>query len=93
MGKVDTSQGGHGLYTLVSKVPALKETMPALYATTKDALVSYATLITTYMASFTLAQLVLKASDLGLEKADGLLKLANCENCAPVAEGLKANLI
>ncbi len=60
-----------GLDSLVTKIPALKETTPALYATTKEAAVSYATLITTYMATFTLLQLLLEASDLGLEKADG----------------------
>ena len=70
-------------------MPALKETTPALYSATKEAAVYYATLVTTYMASFTLAQLVLKANDLGLETADGLLKLANCESCAPVVEGLQ----
>jgi hypothetical protein len=77
-----------GLDTLVAKVPALKETTPALYSTTKEAAISYATLITTYMATFTLVQLVLKASDLGLETADSLLKLLNCENCALVVEAL-----
>ena len=27
--------------------------------------------------------------DLGLETGDFMLKLANCENCAPVVEGMK----
>ena len=53
MGQMDTRLCA-GLETLVAKVPALKETTPALYATTEEAAVSYATLITTYMATFTL---------------------------------------
>ncbi len=40
------------------------------------AAVSYATLVTTYMANFTLVQLVLKANDLGLE-TDDLKYVAN----------------
>ena len=44
--------------------------MPALCASTKEAAVTYATQITTYLASFTLAQVVLKASDLGHVKDD-----------------------
>ena len=55
--------------------------------------VTYASQITTYLASFTPAQVVLKASDLGLETADSMLKLANFENCAPVVEGMKAEEI
>ena len=35
---------------------------------------SYATFAATYLASFTLAHVFLKATDLGLETTDGLLK-------------------
>jgi hypothetical protein len=38
-------------------------------------------------------QVVLKASDLGLETVDSMFKLANFENCAPVVEGMKAEEI
>ena len=92
MGHVDTTFCA-GLDTLVTVVLALKDTTPALCASTKEAAVTYASQITTYLASFTLAQVVLKASDLGLETADSMLKLANFENCAPVVEGMKAEEI
>ena len=40
---------------------------------------SYATLAATYAASYTLAHVFLKASDLGLETADSLLKWTSSE--------------
>ena len=74
------------------QVPALTSPTPALYSSTREAAVSQLTLATTYMASFTLAQLALKvtlssleatrltivfkASDSGLEITESLLKLA-----------------
>merc|ERR1711910_91096 len=63
-----------GVDTLVEKVPALKQATPALYNTTKEGVSNYAYLGATYMASFTLANVLLKASDLGLETADRVLK-------------------
>jgi len=57
VGQVDTSLCA-GLDTLVTKLPALKDTTPALYATTKEAAVTYATQFSAYVASFTLAQVV-----------------------------------
>jgi hypothetical protein len=92
VGHVDTTLCA-GLDTLVTVVLALKDTTPALCASTKEAAVTYASQITTYLASFTLAQVVLKASDLGLETVDSMFKLANFENCAPVVEGMKAEEI
>ena len=92
VGQVDTSLCA-GLDTLVTKLPALKDTTPALYATTKEAVVTYATQFSTYVASFTLAQVALKASDLGLETADSMLKLANCENCVPVVEACRRSAV
>merc|ERR1711970_1615845 len=63
-----------GVDSLVDKVPVLKQATPALYKSTKEGVTSYATLAATYIASFTLAQLLLKASDVGLETADSFLK-------------------
>ena len=41
----------------------------------RESVGSYATLVATYVASFTIVQFFLKAADLGLETTDGLLKL------------------
>ena len=38
----------------------MKSSTPALYSSTREATVSYLTLATTYLASFTLAQIILK---------------------------------
>merc|ERR1712071_527523 len=43
----------------------------------------------TFVASFPLAQLVIKASVLGLETTDSLLKLVDREEIKPVQEGLR----
>ena len=40
----------------------------------RDSVKSYATFAATYLASFTLAHVFLKATDLSLETTDGLLK-------------------
>ena len=40
----------------------------------RESISSYATLVATYVASFTIAQVALKAADIGLETSDGLLK-------------------
>ena len=45
----------------------------------REGVTSYATLAATYIASFTLAQLLLKASDVGLETADSFLKWTSNE--------------
>merc|ERR1711872_196607 len=63
-----------GLDNLVEKMPALKEATPVFYDSTRDSVKSYATFAATYLASFTLAHVFLKATDLGLETTDGLLK-------------------
>ena len=68
---------------------------PKIVSNTKlmEAAVTYATQFSTYVASFTLAQVALKASDLGLETADSMLKLANCENCVPVVEACRRSAV
>jgi len=78
-----------GLDQLVAKVPALKEATPALYTSTLAATTATATSVATYIASFTLAQVVLKASDTGLELSDSLLKLVPGDKAVPIVEGLK----
>merc|ERR1712212_428998 len=78
-----------GVDSLVDKVPALKQATPALYNSTKEGVSSYATLAATYVASFTLAQLLLKASDVGLETADSFLKWTSNEKVEPIMMGLR----
>ena len=45
----------------------------------REGVSSYATLAATYVASFTLAHVFLKASDAGLETADSVLKWTSNE--------------
>jgi len=78
-----------GVDSLVDKVPALKQATPALYNSTKETASSYATLAATYVASFTLAQFFLKASDVGLETADSVLKWTSNEKVEPIMMGLR----
>merc|ERR1711934_948162 len=73
-----------GFDSLVDKVPALKETTPALINSTKEGVSTYAT----YVASFNLAHVILKASDLCFETADGILKWTSSEKVEPVMMGL-----
>ena len=49
------------------------------YLITRESISSYATLVATYVASFTIAQVALKAADIGLETSDGLLKWTSNE--------------
>jgi len=78
-----------GVDNLVEKVPALKQTTPALYNSTRESISSYATLVATYVASFTIAQVALKAADIGLETSDGLLKWTGNEKVDPILMGLR----
>merc|ERR1719357_2446366 len=78
-----------GVDTLVEKVPALKQATPMLFNSTRESVSNYATLVATYMASFTIAQVFLKAADLGLETTDGLLKLTANEKVDPILRGLR----
>merc|ERR1719357_1827157 len=50
-----------GIDNLVEKMPALKEATPALYESTRQSVRNYATFAATYLASFTLAHVFLKA--------------------------------
>jgi len=78
-----------GVDTLVEKVPALKQSTPVFYKSTRESVGSYATLVAAYVASFTIAQVFLKAADLGLETTDGLLKLTANEKVDPILMGLR----
>jgi len=78
-----------GVDNLVEKMPALKEATPALYDSTRESVKSYATFAATYLASFTLAHVFLKATDLSLETTDGLLKWSAYEKVDPVIVGLR----
>jgi len=78
-----------GIDNLVEKMPALKEATPALYDSTRESVKSYATFAATYLASFTLAHVILKATDLSLETTGGLLKWSANEKVDPVIVGLR----
>jgi len=78
-----------GIDNLVEKMPALKQATPALYDATRESVKSYATFAATYLASFTLAHVFLKATDLSLETTDGLLKWSANEKVDPVLVGLR----
>jgi len=78
-----------GIDNLVEKMPALKQATPALYDSTRESVKSYATFAATYLASFTLAHVFLKATDLSLETTDGLLKWSANEKVDPVIVGLR----
>merc|ERR1712071_484061 len=65
--------------------PVLKESTPALITSATE----QASTLAAYLASFSLAQLLLKASDFGLETADSLLKLVEREEVKLVQEGLR----
>merc|ERR1711962_1163425 len=78
-----------GVDNLVEKVPALKQATPTLYNSTRESVGSYVRLFATYMASFTIAQVFLKAADLGLETTDGLLKLTANQKVDPILAGLR----
>merc|ERR1711928_234555 len=62
---------------------------PALYNSARESVGSYVSLVATYMASFIIAQVFLKATDLGLETTDGLLKLTANEKVDPILMGLR----
>merc|ERR1711970_568808 len=78
-----------GVDGLVDKVPALKQATPALYTSIKEGVSSYASLAATYLASFTLAHVFLKASDAGLETADSVQKWTSNEKVEPIMMGLR----
>merc|ERR1719494_127867 len=78
-----------GVDNLVEKVPALKQATPALYNSTRESVGSYVNLVATCMASFTIAQVFLKAADLGLAATDGLLKLTANQKVDPILTGLR----
>merc|ERR1719494_1028735 len=78
-----------GVDTLVERVPTLKQSTPVLYKSTRESVGSYASLVATYVASFTIAQVFLWAADLALETTDGLLKLTANEKVDSILVGLR----
>merc|ERR1719474_1889422 len=78
-----------GVDTLVEMVPALKQSTSVLYNSTRENVGSYATRVATYVASFTITQIFLKAADLGLETTNGLLKMTANEKVDPILMGLR----
>jgi len=78
-----------GIDNLVVKMPVLKQATPALYDSTRESVKSYATFAATYLTSFTLAHVILKATDLSLETTGGLLKWSANEKVDPVIVGLR----
>ena len=61
------------MFTPDVQVPSLASPTPALYSSTREAAVSQLGLATTYLASFTLAQLALKVTFISLPPPDTLL--------------------
>jgi len=78
-----------GIDNLVEEMPALKEATPALYESTRQSVRNYATFAATYLASYTLAHVFLKATDLSLEITDGLLIWSANEKVDPILVGLR----
>merc|ERR1712071_300317 len=73
------------LELLLAKLPVLKEPTLAIMTSATE----QANTAVTFVASFALTQLVIKASVLGLETTDSLLKLVDREEIKPVQEGLR----
>merc|ERR1719260_416765 len=78
-----------GVDSLVEKIPVLKQATPALYNSAKESVGSFVNLAATYVASFTFTHVFLKASDVGLETADGMLKWTSNEKVEPIMMGLR----
>jgi len=78
-----------GIDNLVEEMPALKEATPALYESTRQSVRNYATFAATYLASYTLAHVFLKATDMSLETTDGLLIWSANEKVDPILVGLR----
>merc|ERR1711990_509053 len=63
-----------GIDQLTEKVPQLKDATPKLLEETKTSVTSYITAVTDYAASFSVAQLVLKVTDAGLNVVENVFK-------------------
>jgi len=72
-----------GIDNLVEKMPALKQD------STRQSVKSHVTFAATYLASFTLAHVFLKATDFSLETTDGLLNWFANKKVDPVLVGLR----
>merc|ERR1712059_150068 len=76
-----------GLDQLLERVPVLRGSTPEVMETTKEVAASYVGLLTEYLASFTLAQVALKAGEASLSMVDSILKMTGLEDKMPVSIG------
>jgi len=65
-----------GFESLVSKVPALKQSTPDLVESIKECSSSYVCMATEYVASFGIVQIALKIGDKGLQLAEDAIDMA-----------------
>jgi hypothetical protein len=87
-----------GIDQLTEKVPQLKEATPKLMEETKSSVTSYITAVTDWAASFSVAQLVLKVTDAGLNVVEDVLQKTVTTEESSVVSGVRkihstANLI
>merc|ERR1719318_879915 len=78
-----------GVDQLVEKVPALKEATPELVKNTKATLATYFTSATSFLASFSLAQVALKVVDTGLEVVEQLIAMTGGSEENIITSGIK----
>merc|ERR1712162_5320 len=78
-----------GVDQLVEKVPALKEATPELVKNTKATLATYFTSATSFLASFSLAQVALKVVDTGLEVVEQVIAMTGGSEENIIASGIK----
>merc|ERR1711974_270031 len=78
-----------GVRQLGGQGSGFKEATPALINSTKEGVITYATVTATYVASFNIAHLLLKATDLCMETADSVLKWTCNEKVEPVMMELR----
>eukprot|EP00090_Calanus_glacialis_P025991 TRINITY_DN40749_c0_g1_i1.p1 TRINITY_DN40749_c0_g1~~TRINITY_DN40749_c0_g1_i1.p1 ORF type:complete len:272 (-),score=99.33 TRINITY_DN40749_c0_g1_i1:37-852(-) len=88
MEKVDTLACG-GVDQLVEKLPALKEATPELIKNTKETLTTYFNSATSFLASFSLAQVALKIVDMGLEVVEQVITMAGGSEENIITNGIK----
>jgi len=86
--KVDTLACG-GVEQLLEKVPSLKEATPELVKNTKETATIYLNDTTSFIASFSLAQVALKILDTGLEVVEQALKMTGGSEENLVTSGVK----
>merc|ERR1711936_470046 len=86
--KVD-SYACSGIDQLTEKVPQLKDATPKLMEETKSSVSSFITAVTDYAASFSVAQLVLKVTDAGLNVVEDVIKMTGTNEESTVVTGVR----